>query len=238
MAIFYTRPVLAFGRFPFLSGVMLAMSLNVEADDRFWVPLDTPPEAQDFPFFAVALNADELREHLRGAPEETSPQGLKLTLPLPDRRFTEMEAFYSPVMAPELAEKFPQIRTYKVKGLDLPTLSGRIDFTNAGFKAFLTTEGQSILIEPEKTFDPSAHQKQYRVFFKRDLPDVPRPINEGAQQEVNNQSNEQTRGQKADAQETDRQINTEEASRTPSQSSAQKDTGFLSRLWRSLTNWF
>ncbi|MFM8319657.1 MAG: reprolysin-like metallopeptidase [Chloroflexota bacterium] len=69
-------------------------------------------------------------------------------LPLPDgsmQRFTVIE---SPVMAPELAAKYPQIRTYIARSLDDPQVSGRIDLTPLGFHAYLHTPNGRVLIDP------------------------------------------------------------------------------------------
>jgi len=49
-----------------------------------------------------------------------------------------------------LANKYPDIQTWKVYGLNDDVLSGRLDFTPAGFHGMLSlTNGETVLIDPE-----------------------------------------------------------------------------------------
>ncbi|WLQ17175.1 hypothetical protein O5O45_14740 [Hahella aquimaris] len=190
------------------------MSQTASAETSFWSPIAETQKTQEFPYFAVVLKGEELRAYLRAAPQQGTADGLSLTLPMPDQRFVTVEAYDSPVMAPELAEKYPNIRTYKVHGVDIPTLSGRIDYTDAGFKAFLTMDGRSVLIEPESRFSDRKTEDRYRVFFKQDLPYIPKPIEpEGA-------------------------LIPEKAGNSVERHEETVEPGFFSRLWRSIKSWF
>ncbi|OZG72295.1 hypothetical protein BTA51_16275 [Hahella sp. CCB-MM4] len=196
------------------------MSPVLYADDGFWNPAKSDRLEHTFPYFSVELDLPSLREYLKQAPAEGAPQGLSLKLPMPDQSFVVLEAYDSPVMAPELAAKYPLIRTYKVKGVDIPTMSGRIDLTDAGFKAFLTTQGKSVLIEPEAVFGGSnkmqsegAGKGRYRVFYKQDLPNIPKPV--------------EPPGELRPEPSQDNADNAEEGQQ-----------GFFSRLWRSVKRWF
>jgi hypothetical protein len=58
-----------------------------------------------------------------------------LVLPLPDGRNARFSLREAPVMAPALAARYPNIRTYAGLGLDDPTATLRLDDTPQGFHA-------------------------------------------------------------------------------------------------------
>ncbi|WP_299876628.1 reprolysin-like metallopeptidase [uncultured Cocleimonas sp.] len=73
----------------------------------------------------------------------------KLVLPLPDGTEVEVIATETAVLAPELAQQFPEIKTWRVTGVN-QKISGRIDFTSLGFHAMLIMpNGDSVFIEPD-----------------------------------------------------------------------------------------
>jgi len=67
-------------------------------------------------------------------------------------------------MAPGLAARFPQIRTFKVRSVADASITGRIDIGPHGFHAFLMTVEGSVFI------DPATRQPKdgYVSYFKRD----------------------------------------------------------------------
>ena len=73
-----------------------------------------------------------------------------MSLPLPTGESVLVEVVESPIMEAGLAEKYPDLKTWSVKGVDNDVLSGRLDFTNKGFHAVLSmADGDTIYIEPE-----------------------------------------------------------------------------------------
>ena len=74
-----------------------------------------------------------------------------IELPLPDGGFVSVHATNYSVLADDIAKNHPEIKTWKVQGVDDPLISGRIDFTSEGFHGFLTlSDGDSIYIDPAK----------------------------------------------------------------------------------------
>lgn len=97
----------------------------------------------------VRLNKDALQHTLRQAPMEFTDAArdteVVMTLPMPDGEFARFRIEASPVMAPELAAKFPEIKTYRGQGIDDRTATIRFDVTPMGFHAMvLSTKGNSL----------------------------------------------------------------------------------------------
>src|ERR1700730_4061955 len=120
-------------------------------------------------FRSVALDQNALAAILHAAPMEFSAaaaaQRLILTLPRPDGTFARFSIAESPIMAPELAARFPEIRTYTGTGLDDPTATTRFDWTPLGFHAIILSENGTILIEPNGLGDV----ENCIVYFQKDV---------------------------------------------------------------------
>ena len=94
-----------------------------------------------------------LRGLLNNAPAESSGDTSSIILlPLPDGSQSRFSIVESPVMSAGLAAKFPEIKTYKVFGIDDPSASGRLDISPAGFRALLNTIDGRVTIDPAGDF--------------------------------------------------------------------------------------
>ncbi len=116
----------------------------------------------------VALNLGVFNNILNIMPMENSPfaENIKteLSIPLPDGSFERFYIFESPVMAPELSAKYPEIRTFIGKGIDNISSSGRFDITPAGFHAMIFTSNGTIFIDPYSR----GNNEYYISYYKRD----------------------------------------------------------------------
>lgn len=118
------------------------------------------------------LSLDEVaqRKVLRRAPMELTKAARQtrvvMTLPMPDGTLARFRVEESPVMAPRLAAVFPEIRTYRGRGLDDPTTTTRFDVTPAGFHAIVLSSQGTIIIEP----DPHGHRGSYISYNQHDAP--------------------------------------------------------------------
>lgn len=119
----------------------------------------------------VTLDVTSLRPLLASAPMENTAAvqrgaGTVLTLPLPDGTSGRFRIVESPVMAPELAAQFPQIKTYAGYGLDDPSAALRCDLTPLGFHAqIFSARTGTVYIDPVSLTDT----QHYVSFFKRDM---------------------------------------------------------------------
>ncbi len=80
----------------------------------------------------------------------------RMVLPCPDGVTRMFRVVESSIMEPELAARFPQFKTYRVRGVDDPSAVGRIDVTTQGFRAMIRTDGGMVFIDPY-----SARQRDY-----------------------------------------------------------------------------
>lgn len=116
----------------------------------------------------LSLNVTALKEYLSQAPTEFTEEALNrdvvLELPLPDGTHQTFRVEYSPVMAPELAAKVPEIRTYIGTSIDGRSSLCRFSLTQKGFHAIILRPEGTVYIDPY-----SRSNKEFCIsYFKRD----------------------------------------------------------------------
>lgn len=134
------------------------------------------PDISVLGYRAFALDRAGLRARLSDAPLElttaarTAP--LILSLPAPGRGFARFAVQESPVVAPELAARFPFVKTYSGQGIDDPAATIRLDLGRTGFHAQVLSPNGDWYI------DPYYHQDQrvYVSYFGHDLLDTHGPF--------------------------------------------------------------
>jgi hypothetical protein len=115
----------------------------------------------------VTLNKAQFDARLAVAGRDTdiAPQGVVMTLPMPDGTFQRFLVKESPMLAPELAAAYPEIKTYSGQGLDDPSATTRFGWTAAGFHSIqLSGETGTTYIDPYT----QGNTDTYVVFNKSD----------------------------------------------------------------------
>lgn len=118
-------------------------------------------------FAAIRLDLNRLRAALDAAPREaeTAREAFgEISLPDPTGRPQRFRVAEAPVMAPALAARYPQMRTYVAFGIDDPQARARLDRTHKGFHAQVLSPAGSWYIDPLFEGDTAT----YASYFKRD----------------------------------------------------------------------
>ena len=122
----------------------------------------------------VSLDWTKLNSLLAATPDELAQAGVAeviLSLPLPDGEYGRFQIYRSAVMHPDLAAKFPEIKTYVGIGLDDPTAYARLDTTPKGFHAMILSENGRVFIDPYTNEDIELYQSYFAIDFVPNLPD-------------------------------------------------------------------
>lgn len=119
----------------------------------------------------LTLDTEAFVKYIAEAPLENSASAqaaaLPISLPLPDGSYGRFLVVESPIMEPELAAKFPQIKTYLGQGVDDPTATIRFDWTPHGFHAMILSAGETVYIDPHSQGNTS----YYISYNKHDYKD-------------------------------------------------------------------
>ena len=97
---------------------------------------------------------------------------IEISLPLPDGEEAIFRTKYDPVMHPDLAAKYPQIRTYKVINPEDKGEWGRIDMTPKGFHGIIFSKKGTIYIDPFATDTPGKYISYYKKDFTSTKPET------------------------------------------------------------------
>jgi subtilisin-like proprotein convertase family protein len=141
--------------------VLLFFTRGLHAQTNLWSPASfaqKPAKAAqipDLPDFdkgiLLQLKVPTMQNLCNTALKETSGAYGATTiieLPLPDGSFQKFKIWESPLMEPALAAKFPDIKTYILKGIDDPFANGRMSVSPDEVGAFFTSHqfGQDVYI--------------------------------------------------------------------------------------------
>lgn len=142
--------------------------------DGVWTTAQPPAVAADASdawvrprkFAAMTIDIPALSGVLSQAPLEGTAAArfaqAEILLPMPDGSFERFRFVESPVMAPQLAARYPEIRTYLGQGIDDPHAVVRFDMTPAGFHAQILSPRGAVYIDPLIRGDNTAHASYYK----------------------------------------------------------------------------
>lgn len=119
----------------------------------------------------LRLNRKAQAQLLRRAPLEFTKAALGsplvMSLPMPNGTTLRFLIEESPVMEAALAARFPEIKTYRGRGVDDRTATARFDWTPTGLHAIVLSAQGTVFVEP------LAHDEAnvYLSYYKSDAPE-------------------------------------------------------------------
>ncbi len=128
------------------------------------------PDPENYLIFR--LNKMSLTQVLADVPSELKkvlPETpVVIELPMPDGSLARFSIEESSVLEPDLAAKFPEIKSYRGQGIDDPSLTTRFDWTPQGFHAIILSGSQTMTLEPANVGDSSLYISYYGDDLKAD----------------------------------------------------------------------
>ncbi len=149
-----------------------------ESDDGIWEVIhDLPAEraaskAWIRPQVATIYNLDRstLKARLSNAPMEFDTPNVDdlpiLTIPMPNGTYARFRFEESPIMHPDLAAKYPDIKTYLGQGIDDPSASIRFDETPSGFHAQILSPNGAVYVDPYSRGDTQTYSSYYKKDYQ------------------------------------------------------------------------
>lgn len=92
--------------------------------------------------------------------------GVTIQLPTPDGKTRSFVVSSAPCMEPELAAKFPEIKTYTGIATDNKGVTAKFDFTYAGFHALVFDGNNTYIIDPYSYTSAGGY---YVCYYQRDM---------------------------------------------------------------------
>src|SRR6266403_2106750 len=166
-------PVLVLALWPFLLPAQGQNETNLWEGVQQIPPGRGPGSAWVQPqvFRAFNLRHAALRPLLSRAPKQAAQAAAfsqtSIELPLPDGTLARFRFVEAPVMAPELAAQFPEIKTFLGQGVDDPKATVRFDLTPAGFHAQILSPNGAVYIDPYFRGDTNFYACYYKHDYRR-----------------------------------------------------------------------
>ena len=144
----------------------LGLSVSLFSQNNFFIdagtnvlfPITAKRDITPEKYRASVLSVDQMKNFLFSLPIESAISDRKetpvLEIPTPDGRSIRFHVWESPVMAPELAARFPEIKTFLGQGIDDPYATIRFDYNPYfGFHAQVLTVNGGFYIDPYAKWD-------------------------------------------------------------------------------------
>src|SRR3954454_15020609 len=152
----------------FAVATLAAVPGVAQASDA-WDPVSSPSSAnaaiKPDRFKAFTLDQSALKSDLSGSKSKRAAGGAIISVPAPDGGYQRFQVKESSVMAPALAARHPEIKTYEGVGLDDQTATISADDTPLGFHASVRSSSGAWYVDPYYHLDDSV----YISYFAKDV---------------------------------------------------------------------
>ncbi|MBK7669104.1 MAG: T9SS type A sorting domain-containing protein [Sphingobacteriaceae bacterium] len=131
-------------------------------------------------YLTFSLNLTEMATKLQSAPLDSevpiNESNCIIYLPIANGEMQAFRVVEAPIMEKGLADAFPQIKTYSIKGIDDVYASGKLDINDFGFHGMIRSIHGDVFIDPYENSSTSNYISYYTKDFKKDpshmLPEV------------------------------------------------------------------
>ncbi|MBA4696495.1 MAG: hypothetical protein H2069_03770 [Legionella sp.] len=144
--------------------VSLATNSFIQEGSITPLPKGITPSIQAKTARIVSIDLAQLRNQLNAF--TTTSQPTTLALPMPDGSLHHYRLFQNTTMHPELAKRFPAIKTFDAEGIDFPEEHAKLDLTPKGFHAMIFAKKDLVFIDP---YNATAKTPYHLVYYKADF---------------------------------------------------------------------
>ncbi len=152
-----------------ISFLAQAQSLWQDVGEQSIVVSEADRQIKPNQYRMLSLDFQGVKKKLAAAPKwvpgVVPENSMVLELPTPDKGVQRFKVVEASIFAKALADKYPEIKSYKGWGIDDPTATLRFDISPQGFRAMVITESGSWFLDPYSTEDT----KYYMAYHKKDL---------------------------------------------------------------------
>jgi hypothetical protein len=167
----------------FISIITLAGSVYAQRGKSYWNPIpeseiQVTGERTIIPnkYKTYHLSGTDLKNLLFSAPNEDKVSlrnsQVIVELPLPDGSIQKFRVVEAPVMAPELAAQYPNIKTFNIEGVEDPRANGKLDWNDFGFHGMIRRPSGDLFIDPYSRNNTSDYISYYTADFNKNPKDV------------------------------------------------------------------
>ncbi len=172
--------------FTFLTVCVLATVSLAQNNQKFWTSIPEPKinrsDRDIIPqkYLSFSLNLADLKNKLLSAPLDTqvpiNESNCIIYLPIANGQLQAFRVVQAPIMETPLANAFPQIKTFSVKGIDDVYANGKLDFGDFGFHGMIRSINGDVFIDPYSRNNQTNYIAYYTRDFKKDpskmLPEI------------------------------------------------------------------
>lgn len=144
-----------------------------KANDQSWTavtksafPSDKTPKQEPETYSPWMLQMKRWKDELGLNREAGSQRSDTVLLPMVDGTLKAFEIRQAGTMAPELAEKFPELKSWNGRSIDKPVLRAKLNLDQKGFHGSVRMPDGIVLIEPAF----AEVTPWYMVFYRNQLP--------------------------------------------------------------------
>ncbi len=123
-------------------------------------------------YLTFHVNITDLKNKLLAAPIETvvkiEQSPCVVYLPIANGQIQAFRVVQAPIMEDGLANAYPNIKTFSIKGIDDPYANGKLDFGDFGFHGMIRSIKGDVFIDPYCRGNKNDYISYYTFDFKKD----------------------------------------------------------------------